>query len=458
VRALWLLLIAVPPVWYFSVVPLFAWRELQTPIRVIKDEQQSTRAGMAAGALDAAYAYAPDNPYVNFYRGLWSAIQGRRQDALESWRRCERLASTEMGVFFSKVLLPGLETGRAPSLTRDELAGPAISTTELERLSPVALYSRELDVAAGMLVRASLKDPRSPSVQRLSGVLDFLLGERRSGMLHLERAWTLRSSAPAMLDLGVGYVAFRFRLVEMPGGVQPTLSPWLGKITTPHQQMKEHAVETLFNLIVLHHSRQSFKRSLHLAQVLEGSFGQEVTAQQLTGPLEKYLYPRNYSDAIEGEAARNGVDPALVYALIREESHYDPASASPAGARGLMQLMPQTGRWIAGKLKRTGYRESELLSPLSNIQMGIWYLAHLAETMPREANRLDWLLAAYNGGPGNAALWRAEWKKKGGQPEDHIAFAETRNYVTKVRKSYAQYRRVWNSAFSPSGEAPGVPR
>lgn len=448
---LWLLLVAVPPVWYLSVVPLMAWRELQTPIRIIKDEQQATRAGMAAGALDAAYAYSPGNPYVNFYRGLWSAIQGRRQDALESWKRCERLASTEMGAFFSKVLLPGLEDGRAPSLTREELAALAESATELERLSPVALYAREMDVAAGMVGRAALKDPRSPSVQRLSGVLDFLRGERRSGMVHLERAWTLRSSAPAVPDLGVGYVAFRFRLVEAPGGVRPVLGAWLGKVTTPHQQLKEHAVETLFNLIVLHHSRQSFKRSLHLAQVLEGSFGSEVEAQQLTGALEQYLYPRNYADAIESESARNGVDPALVYALIREESHYDPASASPAGARGLMQLMPQTGRWIAGRLKRAGFQESDLLSPLSNIQMGIWYLSHLAESMAQEPSRLDWLLAAYNGGPGNAALWRAAWKKQGGQPEDHIAFTETRNYVLKVRKSYERYRRVWRGSSGPAG-------
>lgn len=135
---------------------------------------------------------------------------------------------------------------------------------------------------------------------------------------------------------------------------------------------------------------------------------------------------------------------ALVHALIRQESAFDPKAVSSAGARGLMQLMPATAREVARKLK-VPYSPSRLTSdPAYNIKLGTYYMGE--DMLDRYDNSYALALAAYNGGPGRVSGWLKEF----GDPRkgeidiidwiELIPVAETRNYVQRVLEGVYVYR------------------
>lgn len=123
-----------------------------------------------------------------------------------------------------------------------------------------------------------------------------------------------------------------------------------------------------------------------------------------------------FGDLIYKEAVKNDIDPALVAAVVHQESQFKPTAKSPVGALGLMQLMPRTGKWMGAK---------NLLDPQQNVKAGVKYLKYLQE---RFGDDQTLILAAYNGGEGNV-------KKYGGVPP----FRETRQYVKKVSAYKTDY-------------------
>lgn len=149
--------------------------------------------------------------------------------------------------------------------------------------------------------------------------------------------------------------------------------------------------------------------------------------------------PRAYADLVEAAARRNGVDPNLLFAVMRVESIFNRRIVSYAGAVGLMQIMPHTGRRIALKLGRTEFQVSDLLDPATNLEMSAWYLASL---LRRFDGRLPLAIASYNGGPHNVRLWM-----RGHQADmpldaflERIPFSQTHRYVRRVLTHYAAYR------------------
>jgi soluble lytic murein transglycosylase len=158
-------------------------------------------------------------------------------------------------------------------------------------------------------------------------------------------------------------------------------------------------------------------------------------------------YPAGYWPAIRELTNAHGPDPHLVAAVIREESEYNPVAVSPAGAVGLMQVMPQTGRTIAGRLGLEGFDREHLFEPCSNIRMGSWYLRHLAEKFD---NNLVHMLAAYNAGPEVVSKWVQRFSG-GDQDEfiESIPYTETRQYVKKVLRSYREYKRIYGRESKP---------
>ncbi len=150
-------------------------------------------------------------------------------------------------------------------------------------------------------------------------------------------------------------------------------------------------------------------------------------------------YPQGWLPAIQASTP-TGVDPYLIAAVIREESAYNPDAVSPAGALGLMQVMPQTGRMIAGRLGGESFSRERLLDPHYNIRLGSWYLGHLAE---RFDHNPVYMVAAYNAGPEAVAKWVQEFG--GIEPDEFIEsipYTETRLYVKRVLRSHREYRRV----------------
>ncbi len=154
-------------------------------------------------------------------------------------------------------------------------------------------------------------------------------------------------------------------------------------------------------------------------------------------------HPRAYAELVERAARKHGVDPNLLFAVMRVESIYNRRIISTAGAIGLMQIMPHTGRRIATKLGVSSFEPSDLLDPALNVEFSAWYLASL---LKRFDNRLPLAIASYNGGPHNVRLWMRGSPKN--MPLDafleRIPFSQTHRYVRRVLTHYAAYRAQQN--------------
>jgi soluble lytic murein transglycosylase len=148
---------------------------------------------------------------------------------------------------------------------------------------------------------------------------------------------------------------------------------------------------------------------------------------------ERFRYPLSYSEYVRVHAKEHGLDPALVAAVIYQESKFRTDAKSSSGAIGLMQLTPSTARGIAIRTHGTAFRTSDLYNPEINIRYGAWYLHDLFAKYHSE--RL--VLAAYNAGQGNVDRWRAAG--------EGIQFSETRAYVARVEHLQRIYAKAWHS-------------
>ena len=134
------------------------------------------------------------------------------------------------------------------------------------------------------------------------------------------------------------------------------------------------------------------------------------------------------------------IDKALVFAVMRQESHFRTRAKSRAGARGLMQLMPRTASYMAGRRFR-GLRRHQLFDPELNMALGQKYVQHLLED-PNIDGDLFYTVAAYNGGPGNLRKWlrRTDYQDDPLLFIESIPLSETRNYVERVLTNLWIYR------------------
>ncbi len=150
----------------------------------------------------------------------------------------------------------------------------------------------------------------------------------------------------------------------------------------------------------------------------------------------RLAYPLPFEDLVIRAAADYDLDPYFLLAVMREESRYRPAVVSWAGARGLMQIMPSTGRDIAAR-KGADFEVGDLFDPEINIRFGAFYLRAMLDMFGGD---LDRALAAYNAGPGNVQRWVGSSlaSDERGFPVA-ITFVETREYITRVRNTYLTY-------------------
>lgn len=147
------------------------------------------------------------------------------------------------------------------------------------------------------------------------------------------------------------------------------------------------------------------------------------------------IYPLEYKDYITRYSADYELDPYLVCAVINAESNFTADAQSHKSAIGLMQIMPSTGEWIAGKIGIDGYTEAMLTDPETNIRIGCWYLHYLNGLF--DGNE-DHMIAAYNAGQGKVQ----EWIATDAALED-IPYPETENYLKKVKTFYEIYKGLY---------------
>lgn len=178
-------------------------------------------------------------------------------------------------------------------------------------------------------------------------------------------------------------------------------------------------------------------------RALRKAFPDLGTAYQGRVPNEALalFYPIDYRDSITGAATREQLSPSLVFGMIHQESAFDAAARSSSGARGLMQLMPATGREVA---KRLGlpFSTARLNEPETSLRLGTHYFRQMLD---RFDGRVELALAGYNGGPGRISrLWRAA----GPDAEldrflEGLSVTESRHYVKRILVLADSYRSLY---------------
>lgn len=161
--------------------------------------------------------------------------------------------------------------------------------------------------------------------------------------------------------------------------------------------------------------------------------------------IGRSFYPFPYREITYYYARTYNVDPFLLAAVMKSESDFNKNAVSDRGARGLMQVMPDTGRWVAHQLGETGFDPDRLFEPETNIKYGSWYIADLKKEFRGDTVLV---LAAYNSGRGNVKEWLSSEDLTGGKSTiDQIPFPETRHYVRKV----LMYQRVYSYFYREGG-------
>ncbi len=155
--------------------------------------------------------------------------------------------------------------------------------------------------------------------------------------------------------------------------------------------------------------------------------------------IRRLVYPLYFQDLVTAQAAIQQIDPALVFALMRQESLFEPAANSGADARGLMQIIPSTGADIAERTGLAGYTAESLWLPYLNVQMGTWYIRQMLDFVG--GNQFA-ALAAYNAGPGRVDRWLSA-------SDDFDMFValipldEPRTYIRRIYLNLSEYRDIY---------------
>lgn len=190
---------------------------------------------------------------------------------------------------------------------------------------------------------------------------------------------------------------------------------------------------------------------LQAIRTLNAALSSVAANARLTLPPEFWtsLFPQLYWQEVVEATKYARLDPWLVLGVIRQESAFNARAVSSSDARGLMQLLPSTGREVYQRIGLEAFRDDLLFDPQLNVRLGAQYLGRLADT---HRGNLIPTLAAYNAGPARVKRWlqelsTADWDEF----IERLPFEETRLYVKSVLRNYGVYQRLYGLA--PDGQA-----
>jgi soluble lytic murein transglycosylase len=167
----------------------------------------------------------------------------------------------------------------------------------------------------------------------------------------------------------------------------------------------------------------------------------------------RYIAP--FSDRVRPKADELALDNGWVYGLMRQESRFIMNAKSSVGAKGLMQLMPATAKWVAKKINLSNFHPARVTEMDTNVTLGTNYMKMVLESLD---NHPVLASAAYNAGPGRARKWRAERPLEGAIYAETIPFSETRDYVKKVMSNAVYYNTLFEGKPQSLKGALGVVR
>ena len=188
-------------------------------------------------------------------------------------------------------------------------------------------------------------------------------------------------------------------------------------------------------------SRSRRRRGILLLMVLVGIVAILPFALRVPDAVMRTMYPLQYEETIREASRANDLEPAFVAAVIYTESRFRPNVQSHQEAYGLMQLLPQSARFI----QRNSGIKGDYRDPQVNIRLGTWFLGYLNDRYDGD-ERL--MLAAYNSGEGSVDAWTSD---ESFDIEKDIPYKETREYVDRVLEAQKIYRELYGSDLRESG-------
>lgn len=196
----------------------------------------------------------------------------------------------------------------------------------------------------------------------------------------------------------------------------------------------------LFKLSDVYKKNLDYNNSLNYSEIIFNYLVDNHQLDDLPFELWESLYPICFEDIIREYALKYEIDPLLVMAMIREESRFNSWNESAAGARGLMQIIFSTAEWIAQKINIIDFNDEMLFSPKVNINLGCWYINYLKEKF---SNDYILMISGYNAGPGITDQWLERYDQSDlDNFVENIPYAETREHIKKVMKSYQMYKKL----------------
>jgi soluble lytic murein transglycosylase len=190
--------------------------------------------------------------------------------------------------------------------------------------------------------------------------------------------------------------------------------------------------------------------------ITEGDDPDDLARRPYYWRVWRHAFPTPFEQEVRLASHDHGIDPFVIYSVMRTESRFRADAVSPVGARGLMQLMPQTARWIGKKDRRARPHAKRYAKPDANIWLGSWYMRHLMDHYQGDVMRA---LGAYNAGPAAMDRWS---RRFGGLDPDEfierIPYDETRAYVRRAMESYLVYQRLHPEPSVAQTEEPPSPR
>ena len=208
------------------------------------------------------------------------------------------------------------------------------------------------------------------------------------------------------------------------------------------------AIECYYALITCYEGLSRYDKAREVADkaLMSPVFRNQASSD--LAQLRRMLYPLHYEQLVEKYAKQYNVDTALIFAMILEESRYRKDAISWAGAIGLMQIMPATGRQLARQLNIHRFRTSMLKIPEVNIRMGTKYIGYLNSIFDGNAMLVT---GAYNGGPGRMRRWLDSKDIKDlDEFVEKITIRETRLHIKKVINSYDNYVEIYGQPEVPA--------
>lgn len=193
----------------------------------------------------------------------------------------------------------------------------------------------------------------------------------------------------------------------------------------------------MYQLAAYYHRIGNYREGIVAAAKLIDGAG--VRTEEAPKFIASLRFPIAYYDLVLPATQQYGLDPLLVFALMRQESLFQGLATSSAQAQGLMQIIPGTGEYIARKLNWQDYQNSDLYRPYVNVVFGVYYLYEQVQ----QFKNVYAALAAYNAGPGRAAEWL---QISNGDPDlfvQAVSFDETQTYIRRIYEQYAVYRALY---------------